>query len=163
VFKKELMMKILLLLVGLLSSAIANPVAVGPFSDLPLELYALFSESIVVAVMLRHEGFSPIRIFFIWMVVTSLTYIFFMGVILFTLFYYLFKMGSPELIAPFILIGLEILIIVTEAKIMQKLSLWKFLNPKQTQLKMKEVLIMSVIGNVVSIVMGFMPFVWVSL
>ena len=162
-FKKELMMKILLLLVGLLSSAIANPVAVGPFSDLPLELYALFSESVVVAVMLRHEGFSPIRIFFIWMVVTSLTYIFFMGVILFTLFYYLFKMGFPELIAPFVLIGLEILIIVTEAKIMQKLSLWKFLNPKQTQLKLKEVLIMSLIGNVVSIVMGFMPFVWASL
>jgi len=150
-------MKIVLLFVGLFSYAIANPISVGLFSNPTIELYALFSESVVMALMLRYEGFLSIRIFFTWMLVTSLTYIFFMGVVLLTLLYFLHEIITSQIVFFLIFLCLEFLIVMTEAKVMQKMSQYKLLNPKQIQLKMKKALLISFIGNTVSIFMGFIP------
>ena len=131
------------------SIVFANPIVITPGTT-PIELFALFSESLIVALLLTNYKFHFFRVLFMWFIITFITYILFMWILAPMLVNLL---GQTWLIP--ILILVEILIVITEAKIIQRMSFLKIFRGSKDLLLMKDAYRVSLIANLTSIVMGF--------
>ena len=134
----------------LLSTAIfANPVSAVPGTT-GAELFALFSESVVVSFILTSKNFNFYRLLVLWFVITFVTYILFIWIgIGFTTA----LLGIEWLFLPLVIV-FETIIVVVEAKIIKKLSESTKLVDGKENLTMKEAYKISIIGNIVSFLMG---------
>jgi len=134
----------------LLSTAIfANPVSAVPGTT-GAELFALFSESVVVSFILTNKNFNFYRLLVLWFVITFVTYILFIWIgIGFTTA----LLGIEWLFLPLVIV-FETIIVVVEAKIIKKLSESTKLVDGKENLTMKEAYKISIIGNIVSFLMG---------
>jgi len=147
------MKNIALVLILLTTITYANPIAISPGTT-PIELFALLSEGLVVSLLLTNHNFYFLRIFMSWFVITFVSYILFMWI----LSVVLINLLGQEWVVP-ILIFVELLIIWVEAKIIIKVATFKIFRKSKELISMKDAYIISLIGNLTSIAMGFI-FMW---
>jgi len=147
------MKNIALVLILLTTITYANPIAISPGTT-PIELFALLSEGLVISLLLTNHNFYFLRIFMSWFVITFVSYILFMWI----LSVVLINLLGQEWVVP-ILIFVELLIIWVEAKIIIKVATFKIFRKSKELISMKDAYIISLIGNLTSIAMGFI-FMW---
>ena len=150
--KKIESLKIVLLSFVFTLPIYANPVAIGiPFFEPTLHLF-LFGEALVIALMLTNYKFYLVRTLISWHIVTFFT---------FSLFTFVLTMiGDMTINISHILflisiVILEYLVIAFETTVIQKFSRRQFFNKEPKEMSYREAFKISLIGNLVSIYMGF--------
>jgi hypothetical protein len=145
---------------GLASSARANPTAIGTgFS--PPEFFALLAESLLVAIILFGKKFDFVRVLYTWFLITLITYWLMMAVAVSSLFGLTGIFPEIEdhnyllILALIVFSVLEVCVVFVEAWCMRRLSRRRFFHKDQTPLTWKYALLLSLCGNVVSLLVGF--------
>jgi hypothetical protein len=146
------------LVLGLASSAHADPIIVGSgFS--PPELSGLLAETVLVAILLAIRKLDFVRVLYTWFVITLVTYWLMMGCAAFAIEGLMEAFpkidDGPEIAAVTVFFVLEVCVVFVETWYMRRLSCRRFFQNNQTPLGWKYALLVSLCGNVVSVLVGF--------
>lgn len=147
----------LIICFALSRSAHANPVILMPGTS-PQEIIALCGETLVIALLLARRKFDFIRVLYTWFFITLVTYwVFIYGLIGVTLGLENIKADTATVGVIWVL-ATEAAIIWIEAKIILGLSKSRFYRDPEEPFLMPSALLVSLIGNVSSIIIGVVQF-----
>ena len=128
------------------TSAWANPVVYGPPPYIT-ESLILVSESLLLAIILHRLGFKPLRIFFLWLPITWITFILIVKFIAFI-------KNVPLILT--VVTG-ELCVIFLEALALYLISLSSFFyRSRSSPLESLQAIKLSTIVNLASLLMGFL-------
>jgi hypothetical protein len=151
-----------MLLVVSLSGALANPIPRKFIWPVPGEVIrpssaaaiALIVEAYVLAGLLAWKGFRFPRVFFAWLSITLVTYWYMTGLLS------LIKLEDSALTFWLIAFLLEIIVVYIEAWIIMRMSESPFFrDPKGSPFMGRTALLISLCGNFVSLLIGFIGFI----